>query len=117
MADRGDRGGVAAVGETFFNGFGGASSPGGSRPLRRGPQQGDDLRYVLTIDFDKAIFGQEKEITIPHLETCDFCSGSGAKKGTGPVTCSTCGGAGQVRRATRTPVSYTHLTLPTKRIV
>merc|ERR1711981_413341 len=47
--------------------------------------------------------GQEKEITVPHLETCDVCRGSGAKQGTGPVTCSTCDGAGQVRRATRTP--------------
>jgi len=103
MPDMGDVGGFADLFETFFNGFGGSGSPGGSRPQRRGPQQGDDLRYDLTIDFDKAIFGQEKEITVPHLETCDDCRGNGAKKGTGPVTCSTCGGAGQVRRATRTP--------------
>ena len=94
MPDMGDMGGFADLFETFFNGFGGTGSPGGSRPQRRGPQQGDDLRYDLTIDFDKAIFGQEKEIKVPHLETCDICRGTGAKKGTGPVTCSTCGGAG-----------------------
>ena len=97
MPDMGDMGGFADLFETFFNGFGGAGSPGGSRPQRRGPQQGDDLRYDLTIDFDKAIFGQEKEIKVPHLETCDICRGTGAKQGTGPVTCATCGGAGQVR--------------------
>ena len=74
-----------------------------ARSQRRGPQQGDDLRYDLNIDFKDAIFGQQKEINIPHLETCEVCRGTGAKKGTGPTTCTTCGGSGQVRRATRTP--------------
>ena len=102
MPDMGDMGGFADLFDTFFSGFGGAA-PSGNRAQRRGPQQGDDLRYDLTIDFDQAVFGQEREIKIPHLETCDTCSGSGAKPGTGPSNCNTCGGAGQVRRATRTP--------------
>lgn len=102
MPDMGDMGGFADLFETFFSGFGGASSSG-ARSQRRGPQQGDDLRYDLTVDFQQAVFGQETEIKIPHLETCDTCNGSGAKPGTGPTACSTCGGAGQVRRATRTP--------------
>ena len=102
MPDMGDMGGFADLFETFFSGFGGAGAPTGSKQ-RRGPQQGDDLRYDLTIEFSKAVFGQEKEITIPHLETCDTCGGSGARPGSRPVTCNTCGGAGQVRRATRTP--------------
>ncbi len=100
MPDMGDMGGFADLFETFFSGFGGAT---GARSQRRGPQQGDDLRYDLTIDFDKAVFGQEREIKVPHLETCTTCRGDGAKPGSGPTTCSTCGGAGQVRRATRTP--------------
>ena len=100
--DMGDMGGFADLFETFFQGFGGPGG-GGGRPRRRGPQQGDDLRYDLTIDFEQAVFGQEQEIKIPHLETCDTCGGSGAKPGSGPTTCGTCGGAGQVRRATRTP--------------
>ena len=58
---------------------------------------GDDLRYDLTIDFEQAVFGQEREIRVPHLETCTTCGGSGAKPGSGPTTCGTCGGAGQVR--------------------
>jgi len=101
--DMGDMGGFADLFETFFQGFGGPGGSAGGRPRRRGPQQGDDLRYDLTIDFDQAVFGQEREIKIPHLETCDVCDGSGAKAGSGPTTCGTCGGAGQVRRATRTP--------------
>ena len=102
MPDMGDMGGFADLFETFFNGFGG-QSPQGGRPQRRGPQQGDDLRYDLNIDFKDAIFGQKREIKIPHLETCEVCRGTGAKKGTGPTNCTTCGGSGQVRRATRTP--------------
>ena len=102
MPDMGDMGGFGDLFETFFNGFGGQSSQGG-RSQRRGPQQGDDLRYDLNIDFKDAIFGQQREINIPHLETCEVCRGTGAKKGTGPATCTTCGGSGQVRRATRTP--------------
>ena len=103
MPDMGDMGGFADLFETFFSGFGGAGGAAGGRQRRRGPQQGDDLRYDLTIDFDQAVFGQEREIRIPHLETCTTCNGSGAKSGSGPTTCSTCGGVGQVRRATRTP--------------
>ena len=102
MPDMGDMGGFADLFETFFNGFGG-QTPQGGRAQRRGPQQGDDLRYDLNVDFKDAIFGQQKEITIPHLETCEVCRGTGAKPGTGPKTCTTCGGSGQVRRATRTP--------------
>ena len=102
MPDMGDMGGFGDLFETFFNGFGGQSSQGG-RSQRRGPQQGDDLRYDLNIDFKDAIFGQQREINIPHLETCEVCRGTGAKPGTGPTTCTTCGGSGQVRRATRTP--------------
>jgi len=102
MPDMGDMGGFADLFETFFNGFGGQSSQG-ARSQRRGPQQGEDLRYDLNIDFKQAIFGEQREIRIPHLETCDICRGSGARKGTGPSNCSTCGGSGQVRRATRTP--------------
>jgi len=103
MPDMGDMGGFADLFETFFNGFGGQQNPQGGRTQRRGPQQGDDLRYDLNVDFKDAIFGQQREIKIPHLETCEVCRGTGSKPGTGPKTCSTCGGSGQVRRATRTP--------------
>ena len=103
MPDMGDMGGFADLFETFFSGFGGGMGGGAAGPRRRGPRQGDDLRLDLNISFQEAIFGQEQEVQIRHLETCSTCQGSGAKAGSGPVTCSTCGGVGQVRRATRTP--------------
>ena len=104
VPDMGDMGGFADLFETFFSGFGGGgASQGGGGPRRRGPRQGDDLRFDLTISFSEAIAGQEKEVQIRHLETCITCKGSGAKAGSGPTTCGTCSGAGQVRRATRTP--------------
>jgi molecular chaperone DnaJ len=99
--DMGDMGGFADLFETFFSGFGGAAAQG--QRQQRGPRQGDDLRFDLNISFKEAVFGQEKEIQIRHLESCGTCKGSGAKAGSGPVNCSTCGGTGQVRRATRTP--------------
>ncbi|KMM17761.1 molecular chaperone DnaJ [Synechococcus sp. GFB01] len=102
MPDMGDMGGFADLFETFFSGFGGGMG-GPAGPRRRGPRQGDDLRLDLSISFQEAIVGQEREVQIRHLETCSTCDGSGAKAGSGPVTCTTCGGVGQVRRATRTP--------------
>ncbi|MCY7322277.1 MAG: molecular chaperone DnaJ [Phormidesmis sp. CAN_BIN36] len=110
--DVGDMGGFADIFESFFNGFSG--SPGGQQTARRrgGPVKGDDLRLDLKLDFREAVFGGEKEIRISHLETCTNCTGSGAKPGTRPRTCSTCSGAGQVRRATRTPFgSFTQVSV------
>jgi molecular chaperone DnaJ len=97
-----DMGGFADIFETIFSGFGGMGT-GASGRRRTGPTRGDDLRLDLKIGFREAVFGGEKEISIPHLETCETCEGDGAKPGTGASTCSTCSGSGQVRRATRTP--------------
>ncbi|MEB3173753.1 MAG: molecular chaperone DnaJ [Cyanobacteriota bacterium] len=97
-----DMGGIADIFETIFGGFGGMGT-GQTGRRRSGPARGDDLRLDLRLSFREAIFGGEKEIRIPHLETCVACNGSGAKPGTGAKTCGTCNGAGQVRRATRTP--------------
>ncbi len=98
----GDMGGFADIFETIFSGFGGMGAQTTTR-RRGGPTRGDDLRLDLKLDFREAIFGGEKEIRIPHLEACNVCNGTGAKPGTGSKTCGTCNGAGQVRRATRTP--------------
>ncbi|MBE9214879.1 molecular chaperone DnaJ [Plectonema cf. radiosum LEGE 06105] len=111
--DFGDMGGFADIFESIFSGFAGGT--GQSQRRRSGPVRGDDLRLDLKLDFREAVFGGEKEIRISHLETCDVCSGSGAKPGTRPRTCSTCSGSGQVRRVTRTPFgSFTQVsTCPT----
>ena len=100
--DFGDMGGFADIFETIFSGFGGMGTQTTSR-RRSGPVRGDDLRLDLKLEFREAVFGGEKEIRIPHLESCQVCSGSGAKPGSGVRTCPTCKGTGQVRRATRTP--------------
>ena len=102
--DYGDMGGFADIFETIFSGFGGGVGTGASQSRRRnGPVRGDDLRLDLKLDFREAVFGGEKQIRIPHLESCKTCNGTGAKPGTGVKTCSVCNGSGQVRRATRTP--------------
>lgn len=69
---------------------------GGGRKASR-VQRGRDLRYDLTLEFEEAVFGKEKEITIRRMETCSDCKGSGAAKGKAPVTCTQCGGRGQQR--------------------
>ena len=102
--DYSDMGGFADIFETIFSGFGGAAGQTQGQSRRRnGPVRGDDLRLDLKLDFREAVFGGEKQIKIPHLESCETCNGTGAKAGTGVKTCGTCGGQGQVRRATRTP--------------
>jgi len=70
---------------------------GGGRRGHAGPQRGSDLRYTLDISLEDAIKGTEIKIRVPTYDACDVCSGSGAKPGTSPVTCQTCGGHGQVR--------------------
>ncbi|BAY27430.1 chaperone DnaJ protein [Calothrix sp. NIES-2100] len=112
--DMSDMGGFADIFESIFSGFAGGMG-GPTQRRRSGPVRGDDLRLDLKLDFREAVFGGEKEIRISHLETCDVCSGSGAKPGTRPRTCSTCSGSGQVRRVTRTPFgSFTQVsTCPT----
>ena len=83
----------ADIFDTFFGG--GA----GSRSRRQRSDRGDDLRYDLTITFEEAFTGVEKQLDVPRLATCDRCSGSGAEPGTGTETCPGCGGSGQIRRA------------------
>jgi molecular chaperone DnaJ len=92
--DMGDMGGFADIFESIFSGFAGGGGMGGQTQQRRrsGPVRGDDLRLDLKLDFREAIFGGEKEIRISHLETCEVCTGSGAKPGTRPRTCGTCSG-------------------------
>ena len=81
-------------GDVFGDIFGGG---GGGGRGRGGPQRGSDLRYTLDISLEDAVKGTTVEIRVPTLASCDTCDGSGARKGSSPTTCGTCGGAGQVR--------------------
>jgi molecular chaperone DnaJ len=90
------------LGDLFASFFGMSGFGGGGQYSGHGPQPGNNLQYNLNLDFMDAAFGIEKPITLERLESCDPCKGSGAEPGTGPATCSTCGGHGQVRRAAQT---------------
>ena len=87
---------------SFFGGMGGFGF--GGRPDPNAPVEGDDLRLDIEIDFKDAIFGIEKEVKFDHLQNCPSCGGTGAEKGSKPVTCPTCHGSGQVQHVTRTPL-------------
>lgn len=85
----GGRGFGDIFGDVFGDIFGGG---GGGQQMYRGA----DLRYQLDIDLEEAVFGNEVKIRVPVTENCGTCDGSGAKKGTAPSTCRTCGGQGEV---------------------
>lgn len=82
------------LGSIFRNIFGGGFG---------GPQRGRDLMANLDITLEEVATGVEKELRVQRLEACDACGGTGAKPGTRPKRCGTCGGRGQVARAMRTP--------------
>ena len=85
-----------AFGDVFGDFFGGGM--GGGRRRRSGPQRGADLRYVLEVELKDVLTGLKKEIEFDADAGCQTCDGSGAKPGSHPKTCSTCGGSGQVIR-------------------
>ena len=69
---------------------------GGPRSRTRA-RRGRDLRYDLELSFEEAARGAETKVKFPRAETCPTCRGSGARKGTGPTTCTACHGRGQIR--------------------
>ena len=87
-------------GSFFGGGFGGFGGSTSSR--RNGPQKGESLRASLTISFEEAAFGCEKEINLNRTEECEACHGSGAEPGTTAETCPDCRGTGVVRVQQRT---------------
>ncbi|XP_057457098.1 uncharacterized protein LOC130748028 [Lotus japonicus] len=93
--------------ETFFGpnmgGFGGMDPTGFGTQRRRTVTKGEDIRYDFSLEFSEAIFGTEKEFDLSHLETCEVCTGTGAKIGSKKRVCATCGGRGQVMRTEQTP--------------
>ena len=89
----------SAFGDIFSDFFGpGMGGPGTRGRGRSRARRGSDLRYRLEVDLKDVISGAQKEIQFDTDEACKTCSGSGAKPGTSPITCLTCGGSGQVVR-------------------
>jgi molecular chaperone DnaJ len=88
--------GFGDIFEEFF-GFG-----MGAGRRRNAPRRGADLRYNLTLEFEEAAFGVEREIEFSRQESCSKCKGTGAEPGTSPVRCETCNGSGEVRQMRQT---------------
>ena len=89
----------AEFGTTFSDLFEGIFGMSAARGRGNGRERGADLRYNMEITLQEAFAGKDAQIRIPTSVTCEACSGSGAKAGTKPKTCSMCGGQGRVRHA------------------
>ena len=96
--DFGDLGDI--FGDIFGDILGGQrrGGGGGRGRSRSRAMAGDDLQTEMFVAFEEAAFGVEKEIQITRSCQCETCNGTGAKKGSGPVTCETCHGHGEIRR-------------------
>ena len=92
----------ADFGDIFEELFGQFGFGTGRRGGRKSPRRGRDLQMEVSLKFEEAVFGIEKEIEFARDETCSTCNGSGAEPGTTPVKCSTCQGQGEVRQVRQT---------------
>ncbi len=88
--------------EDIFEELFGFGMGGGRGGRRNAPRRGRDLQMAVTLNFEDAIFGTEKEIQFERDESCSTCSGSGAEPGSSVKTCTTCGGRGEVRQVRQT---------------
>ncbi|MDR1669226.1 MAG: molecular chaperone DnaJ [Oscillospiraceae bacterium] len=90
------------LGSIFESFFGGGF--GGSGARSNAPRKGQSIRVNLSLSFEEAAFGCDKEIEIQRTDACEDCHGTGAAKGTSAETCRNCNGSGQIRTSTRTPM-------------
>lgn len=90
------------ISSIFGGGFGGSSRSSKSQRQNM-PQSGQDILVGLSLTFEEAAFGVEKEVNVRRVENCPACHGSGAKNGTSFKTCPNCGGSGQVKSVQKTP--------------
>ena len=90
--------GLGDIFEAFFGGggggFGGARGGGGRARVVRG----NDLEATLQLEFEEAVFGAQREVSLRAPTICSTCEGTGAAPGTAPSRCSICGGSGEIRR-------------------
>ncbi len=88
---------------------------GGGQTRRSGPRKGESIRASVTLTFEEAAFGCQKQITVNRVETCPDCGGSGAKAGTSAETCPDCHGTGQIKTTQRTILGMMSTSSPCSR--
>jgi molecular chaperone DnaJ len=86
-------------GSAFSDIFEGIFGMTGARGRASGRERGADLRYNLEITLEESFHGKTAQLNLPTNVACEVCSGTGAKAGTEPVQCRTCGGSGRIRHA------------------
>ena len=116
----GERLGQPGPGDVFTAGFGdlfNAFFAGGGfgAPTANTTRRGEDVEVTLDLRFEDAVFGAERPITFRGVVACATCSGSGARPGTSPVTCTQCGGSGQQRRVRQSILGQVVSTTPCNR--
>ena len=99
------------LGDIFGSFFGGGLGSA-QRRNPNAPQRGESIRLSVTISFEEAAFGCEKEVSVDRYETCAVCHGSGCADGTSPEVCPDCHGSGQVQVRRQTPMGVFATTSP-----
>ena len=92
------------LGDIFGSFFGGGFGGGGRRANPNAPVRGESIRMSLTISFEEAAFGCEKEVSVDRMEPCSSCGGNGCAAGTSPEVCPDCHGTGTVQVRRQTPM-------------
>ena len=100
------------LGDIFGSFFGGGFGGGGRRGNPNAPQRGESIRLSLSITFEEAAFGCEKDVTVERMEPCGTCQGNGCAPGTTPEVCPDCRGTGQVQVRRQTPMGVFATTSP-----
>ncbi len=98
----GDVFGQGGFGDIFESMFGAAFGGGSPRSSRSGAQRGEDMETSITLTFEEAVFGVQKEVHVRVPTTCSTCGGSGSKPGTTPTMCPVCQGGGAVKKVAQT---------------
>ena len=97
-------GGFGDLGDIFGDMFSGFGFGGGStRSNPNAPRRGESIETTVTVSFEEAAFGCKKEVTVPRIEQCPDCKGTGCAPGTTPEICPDCKGSGTVKTTQRTP--------------
>ncbi|MEA4813745.1 MAG: molecular chaperone DnaJ [Oscillospiraceae bacterium] len=100
-------GGAGGFGDFDFGDLGdifGSFFGGGTRAPRNGPRRGDTIRTSVSVSFEEAAFGCEKEVTVSRNEECSECHGTGCAAGTTAEVCPECHGSGTVQQRRQTPM-------------